>query len=83
MQQLDQTLGGASDLSQIYKVFTIQQKEKILTPAFVKFTNFVRLYLGNDRYFFNSLKSYFCFQYIENKNNEKNKSHIARCGVKD
>ena len=49
--------GQVNDLDQISKVFTILQKQKIPTLAFVKFTNFVELYLANDRYIFNSVKS--------------------------
>ena len=35
----------------------LKMDKNLKTPAFVKFTNFVELYLANDRYFFNSVKS--------------------------
>ena len=57
MQKLDQIVGPVSDLGQIYKLLSIGQKQEILSHTFVKFTNFVVLYLSNKRSFFNSVKS--------------------------
>ena len=58
MQQLDPILDQVKVIwVKFPRFFSILQTQKILSPAFMKFTNFEELYLANDRYFFNSVGS--------------------------
>ena len=57
MQQHDQILSQVSELGQISMAESILQKQKSLTPTFVKFINFLKvLYLAKDGSFFISVK---------------------------